>query len=230
MGGGGGSSIGAGGGRSKAVTYCDPAKWPGGEPEPPAKADCSDFDSDANALNLQCRTPGGVWAIDTDKMGTPADKSPPVVEPCGTTGNGLHFKGAGHSGWGADVAAAIVSQSVPVDVSAYSGMSFVVKSATASSLIFKVQNPYAQPPCGKCVEVDPMANQDCYSGYSKTVQLPADDVTPRVVKWTELAQQTYGYMPPNTQKFDVNNLVSVAFAFGTNVDFDVCIDDVKFLE
>src|SRR5690348_11986477 len=78
MGGAGGSSTTTGGGGSGGteVTYCDPATWMAGKPEPPATLDCSDFDSDANPLNVQCRTPGGVWAIDTDKMGTPADKSP----------------------------------------------------------------------------------------------------------------------------------------------------------
>jgi hypothetical protein len=219
------------GGGSKAVTYCDATKmtWPNLEPQPVTMASCSDFEDDAGgALGAHCIMPGGVWAIDTDKMGTPPDKSPPVLEACGGTGTGVHFAGAGHSGWGADIAAAVVSQTQPVDVSAYTGISFVMKSVASNSLIFKVQNPYSQPPCGLCVELDPV--NDCYSGYWKPVSLPAGSATPIVVKWSELTQQTWGFRAPGTQSFDPHNLISIAFAFDKNVDFDVCLDDIKFVQ
>jgi hypothetical protein len=218
-------------GMGNAVTYCDATKmtWPNLAPQPITTALCSDFEDDAGgALGVHCIMPGGVWAIDTDKMGTPPDKSPPVLEACGGNGTGVHFAGAGHTGWGADIAAAVVSQTQPVDVSAYSGISFIMKSVASNSLIFKVQNPYSQPPCGLCTEGDPV--NDCYSGYWKPVSLPAGSATPIVVKWTELTQQTWGFRAPGTQSFDPHNLISIAFAFDKNVDFDICLDDIKFVQ
>jgi hypothetical protein len=223
-----GAGGGGGGGTGKAVTYCT---MPYAAPVPITTANCTDFESDdagTNPLGIHCIMPGGIWAIDTDKTGTPPDKSPPVVAACGTNGMGVHFAGAGHTGWGADIAAAVVSQAQPVDVSGYSGISFVMKSVAPNTLIFKVQNPYSQPGCGLCTEGDPI--NDCYSGYAKNpVALPAGSTTPIVVTWADLTQQGYGFRAPGTTTFDPGNLVSIAFAFNTGVDFDVCIDDIKFV-
>jgi hypothetical protein len=209
--------------------YCDPTStWPFFGPVPIQADTCSDFDSDVSALGIHCIMPGGVWSVDVDGAPNGTDKASSMkIEPCGTSGNGLHFVGRGHSVWGADVAAAIVSQTQPVDVSAYSGMSFVMKSTNANSLIFKVQNSYSQPPCGKCD--DSVAGAECYSGYIKIINLPANDATPIVVKWADLSQQSWGYRAPGTAMFNVQDLISVAFAFDKSIDFDVCLDDVKFV-
>jgi hypothetical protein len=228
-----GGSGGSGSG-GHAVTYCDPAKWGNGAPVEPqliTMDSCSDFDAEGSEIGIHCIMPGGVWQVDTDGMGTPKADSMTVAN-CGTTGNGMHFIGMGHSGWGADVAAAIVSQAQPVDVSGYTGMSFVMKAAAATNLIFKVQNPYSQPPCGKCDETVPpvVAGTDCYSGYTKNVPIAANSTAPITVSWADLTQQGWGYRAPGTAMFDVYNLVSVAFAFDTNINFDVCIDDVKFVK
>jgi len=48
------------------------------------------------------------------------------------------------------------------------------------------------------------------------------------VKWTDLTRQGWGYRPLGTEAFDTKNLVSIAFAF-EKLDWDVCIDDVKFI-
>jgi hypothetical protein len=221
-----GGTGGSGGGSSKAVTYCDPTKWSGGEPQPVTMTDCSDFDSDSSPTGIHCIMPGGIWDVDVDTAGTTKANSY-KIEACGTTGNGFHFVGMGHTGWGADAAAAIVSQTQPVDVSGYSGLSFVMKSTTANALIFKVQNPYSQPPCGKCD--DTVLGSECYSGFIKNISLPANSTTPIVVKWSDLSQQTWGYHAPGVATFDPANLISVAFAFDKGIDFDVCIDDIKFV-
>jgi hypothetical protein len=216
---------------SKKVTYCDTTTgmWPDADPQPITMANCADFDSDSAPTGIQCIMPGGVMAVDVDGAGTTQANSF-KIEACGTTGNGFHFTGMGHSVWGADAAFAVVSQTQPVDVSMYSGMSFVMKSVAANNLIFKVQDPYSQPPCGKCDgSATPVVGAECYSGYTKNIQLPAGSTDPIVVKWTDLAQQGWGYKAPGTAAFDPNNLISVAFAFDKSVDFDVCIDDVKFV-
>jgi hypothetical protein len=209
--------------------YCDPGKWSACTSQPVTMTDCSDFDSDADPTGIHCVVPGGSWSVDVDSLdaGTPKSESW-KIEPCGTTGNGFHFHGAGHSVWGADAAAAMVNPSQAVDVSAFSGMSFVMKSTTANSLTFKVQNPYSQLACGHCD--DTVKGQECYSGYSMIVPLPAMSATPIVVKWADVVQQGWGYRPSGTQTFDPKSLVSVAFAFDKGIDFDVCIDDVKLVK
>jgi hypothetical protein len=219
---------GGSGGGGKAVPYCTPG-YP--EPLPITSGLISDFDSDASPLLVQAIMPGGVWAVDTDLMGTPKEQSM-ALEMCGTSGMGLHFHGMGHTGWGADVAAAIVSQLQPVDVSAYTGMSFVMKSITGTpTLIFKVQNPYSQPGCGKCVDsLTPPLGAECYPGFIKNIGLTANSTAPIIVNWSDLAQQGWGYHPNGVVTFDPNNLISVAFAFDSNINFDVCIDDVKFIK
>jgi hypothetical protein len=228
----GGSTGGNGGGRGGGdggtidPNACSPFTWPGLAPWPVTTATCSDFDADDDPRRIHCVMPGGIWDVDVDGVGTDRVASF-KVEPCGTNGNGFHFVGQGHTGWGADVAAAVVSQVQPVDVSAYSGLSFVMKSTTASSLIFLVQNSYSQPACGLCTEGDPV--NDCYSGYWKPVALPAGSTAPIVVKWADLTQQTWGYMRPGSAAFDPKDLVSIAFAFDRYVDFDVCLDDIKFV-
>jgi hypothetical protein len=219
---GGAGSTGTGGG-SNAVTYCTPAA---NEPTAITMGLISDFEGEGGTL-VQSIMPGGFWDADVDGTGTAKTESI-KVEPCGTTGNGLHFKGTGHTVWGADAAAAIIDQTKPANVSMFSGMSFVVKSAAGLSVIFKVQAPYSQPGCGKCIEVAAPAGEECYSGYIKTVPTTTDS-TATVVKWTDLTQQTWGYRAPGAASFDPKNLVSIAFAFDKGMDFDVCIDDVKFI-
>jgi len=218
------------GGGSKQVTYCM-SSYPA--PLPVTSAMISDFDGEGGVL-VQSIMPGGVWAVDTDGTGTPKELVPNVTS-CGTTGNGIHFAGTGHTVWGADVAAAVVAQTQSVDVSSYSGISFVLKPVANTNLIFKVQNPYSQPGCGLCTDQavgapPPPVGTECYPGFIKNVSLVANDATPIVVKWTDLMQQGWGYHPPTVVTFDPANLVSIAFAFDKNVDFDVCLDDVKFVQ
>jgi hypothetical protein len=224
-----GVTTGAGGtGGCPGGACCDPSTGFGAPPIPVTLATCSDFDSDNGAVGIHCVMPGGVWSADVDGApGSTSQADSYKIEPCGTTGNGLHFVGQGHSTWGADVAAALVSQIQPVDVSGFIGMSFVMRSTTTNTLIFKVQNSYSQPPCGRCD--DTMIGAECYSGFIKTISLPANYVAPLVVKWADLSQQTWGYRPPGWTVFDPRDLVSVAFAFDKSVDFDVCIDDVKLV-
>jgi hypothetical protein len=202
-------------GRSSSVACRTP--FPS-NPVVPTSDLISDFEGDA-ALGIKAFVPGGIWGIDRDGTGN----AEMMVEPCGTTGNGLHFKGAGLTRWGADVAAAIVSAAQPVDVSAYCGISFVLLSWRESKgLIFKAQNSYSQPDCGLCDEFVP--DRDCYSGYTKSI-----GPGPQTIAWGDLVQQTWGYRAPGSAAFDPHDLISIAFAFPQNVDFDICLDDVKFV-
>jgi hypothetical protein len=208
------------GGTGKAVTYCNPS-YP--DPTPAQTPLLSDFEGNTG-FALQTTMPNGIWARDTDGAGTISL----TIESCGTPGNGMHFKGAGHNVWGADVAAALISQIQSVDVSAYRGISFIVRSAVPTSFILKLQNPYSQPPCGRCDDIGGVPGNECYSGYIVILTTTTDN-QPQFVPWQSLAQQSWGYRAPGTALFDPGNLISIAFAFDTNVDFDVCFDEIKLI-
>jgi hypothetical protein len=204
-------------GGGSPVTYCS-------NPYPPPAAITgsviSDFES---GLTVQAIQPGGTWEVLSDGRGSTGM----TVEPCGTNGKGLHFTGRGHNLWGAGAGVAIVSTTQPVDASAFRGIQFVMTTASPVQTIFKVQNPYSQPECGKCN--DGLVGEECQSGFYKTFSITSD-ATPHTVAWSDLYQQSWGYRPPGSAYFDAGNLVNILFAFDQNTDFDVCIDDVRFVQ
>jgi hypothetical protein len=214
---GGGPATGGAGGRS--VPYCDPARG-FSPPIPPIAPIISDFEMGAV---VQAARPGGTWLPTFDGTGTGSMG----VEPCGIRGLGLHFTGQGHNVWGAIVGAVLASVTQPLDVSAYRGVSFLVRARLATSMLVKLENPYSQPACGKCD--DTVMGAECYSGYIRTVVLPADGITPMTVMWSDFVQQAWGYHAPGTAMFDPTNLVTLSFAFDKGVDFDVCFDDVTLV-
>jgi hypothetical protein len=202
----------------KSVTYCT---TPYPEPIPVTSDLLSDFDGDAG-LGIHTVAPEGAWSWETDGEGTTSVS----IEPCGTTGKGLHFKGAGHTIWGALLAATLVSPSRPVDVTSYHGVGFVMRSTVMITALVRVLAPYSQPSCGQCD--DTMFGSECQSGYLVTMQPTVDDRM-QVVPWPAFSQQSWGYRPPGVATFDPANLVILQFAFDKGVDFDVCIDDVKLV-
>jgi hypothetical protein len=214
---GGASGAGGSAGTGPPVSYCS-VRYP--PPVPILQPLISDFEA---GPIVQAYKPSGAWNADTDGTGVALM----TIEPCGTSGKGMHFVGKGHTVWGADVSAAIVSQTQPVDVSAYRGIRFVMTATTPTTTIFRALDPYSQPACGRCNDL--VIGAECYSGYIKVLPI-LPDRTPHVVLWTDLTQQTWGYRPPGTSAFDARNLVSLAFAFDIGVDFDVCIDDITFIK
>jgi len=212
-----GGTIGSGGVSGfGGASYCSPPYPP---PVPPTSRIISDFE---RGPAVQAVPQGGVWTSDTDGTGSRSL----AIESCGTNGSGMRFVGTGHTLWGADVAAAMISQSQPLDVSAFKGIRFVMTSASPTVVIVKVQNPYSQPQCGRCS--DSRLGEECFSGFVKVMPI-VHDVMPHVVTWSDLSFQTWGYRPPGMDSFDPRNFVSLAFVFDKDVDFDVCIDDVELL-
>jgi hypothetical protein len=180
----------------------------------------SKFDGDAGTT-IEAVTPGGVWLPDSDGLGTLSMK----VEPCGTTGSGLHFVGSGHVAWGADIAAAFVGPIQAVDASRYSGISFVIKAQTPLAVFVKLQNLDSSPSCGRCNDAVP--GSECYAGYMNTVAA-TNGGTPFSLRWSDFVATTWGYHWPGQRSIDPKELVSIAFAIDKNVDFDICIDDIVF--
>jgi hypothetical protein len=227
---GGSGTGGSGTGGSSAAgcalctNMCSPAM-------PVVSATISDFEGEAG-LAVTAVEPHGVWAMDKDI--SPAGLGSYLVEPCGTTGNGLHFKGSNFTIWGADVAAAFITNTQPIDASAYAGISFVIKSATPVSVIVKVQNADSQPApaCGNCVETVPATlGSECYAGYLKIVSSDtAASPIPQMLRWADITKAGWGYHFPAQFVIDPTQLMSIAFAVDKNTDFDLCIDDVKFFQ
>ncbi len=217
----GGSGLGGSDGRSFRVTYCSSESIYSIYPEPllPIGNVISDFEK---GPAVQLVEQGGAWLPEGDGTGDLLL----TLGPCGIHGTGMHFVGKGHTTSGADAVTMFSAFAKPVDVSASRGMSFVVKSAFPNSMNLKVENPYSQTACGKCD--DTVVGNECHSGYIKTFSLPAA-ITPEVVAWSDFSQQAWGYRADGTAALDTHNLVSIAFAFDKNVDFDVCIDDVALI-
>jgi hypothetical protein len=177
----------------------------------------SDFEGEAG-VGVQGIMPGGMWAVDTDMTGMTDLK----VESCGTTGMGLHFTGTGHTTWGADVAAAFIDANAPVDASQYTGVTFTIKGSKATPVLVKLQNPDSEPPFCQCT-----GPADCYAGYAKTITVSTEP-TPTALTWNQIAKVAWGYHAPGQATVDPKNLISLAFAVDKMIDFDLCIDDVKF--
>jgi hypothetical protein len=183
----------------------------------------SDFEGDAG-IAIQGIMPGGMWAVDKDTTGT-ADMT---LDSCGTNGTGLHFVGAGHMGWGADVAAPFIGPDSPVDASQYTGISFTIKGAKATPVLVKLQNPDSEPPFCQCGgPADAPAYVNCYAGYVKTINV-STEATPTTLTWNQVTKASWGYHAPGQTTIDPKNLISLAFAVDKGIDFDLCIDDVKF--
>jgi hypothetical protein len=221
----GGTGGGSAAGCALCTNMCSPAM-------PVTSATISDFEGEAG-LAVTAVDPHGVWAMDKDA--SPGGLGAYLVEPCGTTGNGLHFTGSNFTIWGADVAAAFITNTAPIDASAYAGISFVLKSATPVSVIVKVQNADSQPApaCGNCVETVPATlGSECYAGYLKIVSSDtAANPVPQMLRWADITKAGWGYHFPNQFIIDPTQLMSIAFAVDNTVaTFDLCIDDIKFFK
>jgi hypothetical protein len=210
------------GGSAPGTDYCMPAYPPA---QTVSSATISDFEGEAGSAVLSTM-PGGVWNADVDGTAT-AQADVFKFESCGTTGTGLHFKGGGFTKWGADVAAAFVSGTQGIDAGSYTGISFVLKSATPTPVIFKLQNPDSQPSCGKCD--DTVLGSECYAGYVKNIS--TNDGTPQTVNFADVGKAGWGYHNMGQFAIDPKNLISIAFAVAnTTPMFDICVDDVKFVQ
>jgi hypothetical protein len=181
----------------------------------------SDFEGEAGT-GIMVGSAAGGWTVDTDMSGMTDLK----VEPCGTTGNGLHFTGTMHTGWGADAAATIVSATTPVDASQYTGITFTIKGAKATTVLVKMQNPDSSPAFCQCGTTAATQAANCYAGYAKTITAPTEAM-PMTLTWNQITKTTWGYHKPGQSTIDPANLISLAFAVEKG-DFDLCIDDVKF--
>jgi hypothetical protein len=194
-----------------------------GLPAVPMTSDVvSDFEGDAG-LGVQSVMAGGNWTMDTDMTGMVDMK----IDACGTTGNGLHFTGSGHTAWGADASATFIGANAPVDASQYTGVSFTIKAAKAVPVIVKLQNPDSEPSFCQCGATPAAQTANCYAGYVKTINA-STEATPTSLTWNQITKATWGYHAPGQTSVDPKNLIGLAFAVDKGIDFDLCIDDVKF--
>jgi hypothetical protein len=182
------------------------------------RAGVTDFDADGGPQQFSAVL--GRWLLDYDMTGTASVS----IEPCGTMGNGLHFKGSGNTAWGASVEAPFDSMTQPIDSDGSTGLAFTLRSTR--SIIVSVQEPENVAAFCRCN--DDVLGQDCHAGFSLSVAPIAPPVTV-VLPWTMFRAPNFGYHEPGKVAVDPSQLVSLVFGVDqTAGDFDICIDDIRF--
>jgi hypothetical protein len=162
----------------------------------------------------------GFWSLTHDDKGTASW----AVEPCGTTGKGLHFKGSGNSDWGAMMEAAFMFYTQPIDTNGSTGIAFTMEST--ASVIVRVNEPENSPVFCLCNDATP--GQDCYAGFGVSVAPLAFPMTVSL-PWAFFTKPTWGYHAPGKVAVDPSRLLSLVIGVDqTAGDFDICIDDIRF--
>jgi hypothetical protein len=139
-------------------------------------------------------------------------------------------KGSGFTKWGAligtDVGVTEASVKKPFDASAYSGISFAIKSNSGTpTMKVKFPDKDTAPEGGLCDKNESSGTKACYDDFLSTVPLTAS-WTPVTIKFSSLRQAGWG-MPATA--FDAKTLYSLQLQFDQLVDFDFCIDDLMFI-
>ena len=106
----------------------------------------------------------------------------------------------------------------PVDVSAYTGITFWAKgtAGNGNQLTVHFNTTAVRPLCGIC-------SSQCYDAHSKVITLSAS-WTQYTVLYSELAQMGFGQP---LVAFDPHLLIGIDF--GTTGSWDYWLDDVAFL-
>jgi hypothetical protein len=178
----------------------------------------SDFD---RGNGTETVTPGGYWAPSSDGTGTVYT----LNEQCGTPGNGLHFLGAGHTVWGAVLYAFLNADMLPVDASRFAGITFTMTSPRSISLNVKLENTDSVPEHCKCN--DAVSGEECGAGYV-TFQATPTRPTTITLPWSLFRKTGWGHHHPGQVAIDPSKLTRITFAVDKAIDFDFCVDDVKF--
>ena len=150
---------------------------------------------------------------------TTSPTSSQIVPARGGSQGALHTTGTGFTMYGGGFGVVLVPQglySLPVDASAYRGITFWAKGTTASGLLtLELSTAETVPNCGYCT--------NCYDNFKKSVALTAD-WTQYTINWSEVVQAGYGV--PQVA-FNPAHLTNINFITPTSWDF--WIDDPSFV-
>jgi hypothetical protein len=220
-GGSGGSSGGSAGGGGESATDVDPID---GMEDDDQQIDLSDGRNGYWYVGGD-PTVGGVTDPPTNKfkmaMLAAADRSMYAA----------HLKATGFTDWGSVIGFNLVEQSgvKAYDASAYCGVTFWAKAATAFTLRFRLPDGDTHQAGGVCV-TSGAANQLCYDHFGAFVQVTTAWKS-FSVKFTGVAQTGTGYHPADG-KLKPSQLYAVEWALPgqTGNAYEIWIDDVAFMK
>jgi hypothetical protein len=150
---------------------------------------------------------------------------------CSATGS-LHVKGTGFAMWGAATGVdwkprpgdgdGGYGEKMTYDASAYRGISFWAKVGPKSIKKMRVNFPDidTHPDLGSC--------KTCWNHFMKEVELTTDWQEYQI-SFKELAQRA-GWGEPRPKSVQPNQLYALTFAMEGGGDFELWVDDVKFLQ
>ncbi len=174
----------------------------------------------------------GAWYVYNDATGS---QDPPesadfamsqLSEPRGDSTFAAHSSGDGFTEWGAGFGFDLNNDGTTrgtYDASAYSGVSFWARSG-AGSLAIRVGLSDAQTSAegGQC---DPNTEDSCDDAFGANLQLTSE-WQQFTLSFAELQQDGWGMQFPGIQR---DQLYSMQFEVGTNVAFDVWVDDIMLV-
>jgi len=182
-------------------------------------------DGDSRSANAGGRT--GYWWIakaDHALVTTPAGAFAPSDGGVEGSKKSVRFAGKTDSGdqWGAAVGVNFLESGGFYDASKYAGVAFRIKASQPNTNVrVKLPDVSTIPEGGLC-------GTSCWNSFGKELMVGPEwqDV---VVTWTELAQQP-GWGNPRPPSVTVSKVKDIEWAVNQGVDFDIVVDDVRFVE
>ena len=191
----------------------------------------ADFESSGKTQNV---VNGNFFyvTVDVAETGTtsPAKQTPvghTALTPArGTSNYGMHVTANALVGYGVTIAANLSFSNNPVDLSHYSGFQFYAKG-TSPTITTGIDTTGTEPAlqCNSCAKCDVCVdNGGCYAAFVKSSSL-STNWTLFTVKWTDLAQQSWGN--PKVS-FDPSQAVQLVFNL-PNGTWDLWLDDITLI-
>jgi hypothetical protein len=196
-----------------------------------------DMEDDDQQIDLSADGRNGYWYVGADA--TPAGVTDPpsakfkmaALAAGDRSTYAAHLKATGFTDWGSVIGFNLVEQSgvKPYDASAYCGVQFWAKAATAFTVRFRLPDGDTHQAGGVCM-TSGAPNQLCYDHFGAFVQ-----VTPAwksfSVKFSAVAQIGTGYHPADG-KLKANQLYAIEWALPgqTGSTYELWIDDVAFMK
>ncbi len=222
----------AGGGNTAAAPAAGSAaqiKTCSGDTQPAGDGLIDDFEDNDNAAATQGGRQGYWWAGGDEKGST--------VEPKDLKGNmgdggsngskkALHVTGKTASvdgAWGVGIGVGLGANKQPYDGSKYAGISFFAKAGPKSTknIRFKVSDVNTHPDGAVCKD-------GCWNHFGKDITL-TDQWQEYKVTFAEMKQQD-GWGDPHPPAITVNKLFDVNWSVDKGQEYDVWLDDIKFID
>ncbi len=167
---------------------------------------------------------GSWWTSKAEHATITLPKGAAKPSPGGGDGSkhAMHFTGKTDNSdpWGAAVGVNFLASGF-YDASKYAGVSFKIKSAKPNlDVRLKILDSNTHPEGGVC--------KDCFNAFGREVIVGTDwkDVT---LMWSEMTQQS-DWGNPRPPMIEPTKLHDMEWQIWPGNDFDIWIDDVKFLE